>query len=455
VHGHFADAGYVAANIAGFFGLPLVFTGHSLGRNKLEKLLQDGMSRAEINRKFFMHQRLEAEEDILRSSDLVITSTRQEIELQYGLYTNRDLPRYLVVPPGVDIEKFTPYSEHLGHDHLHHPLVAHARASLHDSLNRFLTHPEKPLILAICRPEKRKNISGLIKAYGEDKTLQAIANLAIFAGIRKDISDKEENERDVLTDMLLLMDYYDYTERWRFPKNMILSLKYPSCTASPQRKKVFSSMSPLTEPFGLTLIEASACGLPIVATNDGGPRDIVANCKNGVLVDPLDHKAITRAIRGMVTDNEVWKKYSLNGMVNVRTHYTWAAHCESYIHEIRALQKKARPASFAPAIAGLPIGKRLTRLERLLVTDIDNTLLGADNSALDELVSFLKNRHEHIGSALPRAHVTSALEVLQQHGIPNRTSSYPLWAQKSVTCRSGTRQGLEHPYCHGLEPRKN
>ena len=44
----------------------------------------------------------------------------------------------------------------------------------------------------------------------------------------------------------------------------------------------------LTEPFGLTLLEAAASGLPIVATNDGGPRDIIANCQNGLLIDPLD-----------------------------------------------------------------------------------------------------------------------------------------------------------------------
>ena len=37
----------------------------------------------------------------------------------------------------------------------------------------------------------------------------------------------------------------------------------------------------LTEPFGLTLLEAAACGLPMVATDDGGPRDILARCDNG------------------------------------------------------------------------------------------------------------------------------------------------------------------------------
>lgn len=40
----------------------------------------------------------------------------------------------------------------------------------------------------------------------------------------------------------------------------------------------------LQEPFGLTLIEAAAHGLPSVATKNGGPVDIVATLRNGVLV---------------------------------------------------------------------------------------------------------------------------------------------------------------------------
>ena len=74
----------------------------------------------------------------------------------------------------------------------------YAQASILQELNRFFSHPDKPLILALSRPDERKNISGLIKAYGEDRGLQAVANLAVFAGIRKDIETMEENERDVL-----------------------------------------------------------------------------------------------------------------------------------------------------------------------------------------------------------------------------------------------------------------
>ena len=54
VHGHYPDAGFVAMQLASFFGLPFVYTGHSLGRAKLNKLLKQGMSHAEINKKLKM-----------------------------------------------------------------------------------------------------------------------------------------------------------------------------------------------------------------------------------------------------------------------------------------------------------------------------------------------------------------------------------------------------------------
>ena len=44
-HGHYADAGYVAMQLAAAFDTPFFFTGHSLGSNKLAKLLADGMNK--------------------------------------------------------------------------------------------------------------------------------------------------------------------------------------------------------------------------------------------------------------------------------------------------------------------------------------------------------------------------------------------------------------------------
>lgn len=91
VHGHYADAGDSAALISGALNVPMLFTGHSLGRDKLEQLLKQGrLSRDEINTTYKIMRRIEAEELALDGSEIVITSTRQEIEEQWRLYDGFD-----------------------------------------------------------------------------------------------------------------------------------------------------------------------------------------------------------------------------------------------------------------------------------------------------------------------------------------------------------------------------
>ena len=86
-----------------------------------------------------------------------------------------------------------------------------------------------------------------------------------------------------------------------------------------EKKGVFVN-SALTEPFGLTLLEAAACGLPIVAPDDGGPRDIIKNCPSGILVDTTDTKAIADAAKQIISDGEKWKQYSKAGTMSIRKH---------------------------------------------------------------------------------------------------------------------------------------
>ena len=91
IHGHYADAGDSVALLSGALNVPMVFTGHSLGRDKLEQLLQQArLSKEEINTTYKIMRRIEAEELSLDSSEIVITSTRQEIDEQWRLYDGFD-----------------------------------------------------------------------------------------------------------------------------------------------------------------------------------------------------------------------------------------------------------------------------------------------------------------------------------------------------------------------------
>lgn len=413
-HGHYADGGYVAMMLASMFGRPFLFTGHSLGRNKQQKLLDSGMTQEEINKKFRMHQRLEVEEKILTRTDLVITSSQQEITHQYGLYENSSYPSYLINPPGLELDRFFPYyDEKIGgsKDESYHQ----AKFSILNELNRFFLSPDKPLILALSRPEKRKNVGALIQAYGENKELQVMANLAIFLGIRRDISRMEENEQEVLTDTLLLMDKYDLYGKMAIPKKHDFTFEVPELyRITAESKGVFVNPA-LVEPFGLTLLEAGACGAPIVATNEGGPIDIIGNCKNGILIDSSNPVQISDAIKSIIVDADMWKEYSNNGINNVRKIYTWKAHIDRYLDKIKGLMHES-PRSLLAHVGTAPVAKRLIRLNKMIIADIDNTLTG-DQESLEQFLELINKHRDRVGFGVATGRpVDTALSHLSKCG---------------------------------------
>ena len=87
-HGHYADGGYVARELASIFGAPFHFTGHSMGRHKKNKLLADGHAEEEINRRYHIDYRISVEEQVIKEAEEIIVSTFHEIDKQYSLYEN-------------------------------------------------------------------------------------------------------------------------------------------------------------------------------------------------------------------------------------------------------------------------------------------------------------------------------------------------------------------------------
>lgn len=418
IHGHYADGGYVATEISSYFHTPLVFTGHSLGRNKLDYLRSSGVSEERIEEYYAMSTRIAQEERTIREADMVITSTNYEREELYSGYENHDLERFTVIPPGFDLDKFFPYY----HFEIQDPSITEdqklAQYNMLRELQRFLTVPDKPLIMALCRPEARKNIDLLIDIYGRSKDLQAIANLAIFAGIREDITSMEEGEKQVLTDMLLLMDRYDLYGKMAIPKHHNPERDVPELyRIAAVKRGVFVSAAAL-ENFGLTFIEASAAGLPFVGTDKGGVRDIKKNCDSGILVDITKPKAIHDAIYTVLTDQELWNTLSGHGIERIRQVYNWTTHCDTYLSELERILEEHKAKKKPDARYERSMARRMSSLSHLLISDIDNTLTG-DTNAMEELKRLLGEHHDSVGFGIATGRsVESAMNVLGQYGFP-------------------------------------
>lgn len=392
VHGHYADGNYLAGQISEVFGIPFIATGHSLGRNKQSILLKEGLSIEKITEKFNMDRRIAEEESSLKSADVIIVSTQHEIDTQYGLYDNRNAARFEVIPPGVNTDIFYPFYRF---DMPSFKMTIEQEQALYrvnSDIERFLFNPAKPLILSIGRADKRKNFETIIQSYGQDKELQAMANLAIFAGVRRDITQMPADEQDILTNLLLLLDKYDLYGKMAIPKKNDPRLEVPEIYRVAARKKgVFVNATP-GENFGLTIVEAAACGLPVVASPTGGPKEILEHCQNGLLVDVESPEAIADALKKIIADQSVWENYSSNGIVASSHDYSWPAHCNKYMTIIDNLfQRKDAPA-FVNKTA---YGKKLTRAKLFIICDLDGTLVeGNQTEGVKEFTQWV-NRHKN------------------------------------------------------------
>jgi len=416
VHGHYSDAGYVARQVASAFGVPFIFSGHSLGRAKKAYLLEQGNEEEAIEREYHISRRIAEEESSLAEAELVVVSTRYEQQALYGLYQQAATPRYEVIPPGLELSRFFPYYNYDLPGETVDETYKQARVRMTKELQRFFFRMDKPLILSVGRPEKGKNIRMLVECYGRDKELQAIANLAVFAGIRKDIEQMNPNEQEVLTEMLMLMDRYDLYGKMAAPK------QHSSETDVPELYRLAASgrgifVSPaLVETFGLTLLESAATGLPFIGTRNGGPVDIVENTESGVLVDlESDPAHFLSAMKGLLTDEQRWQRLSENGINRVRERYTWRAHCEKYLESVRKLESS--PAYSRPAEGRHPVAGIFSRMERLLITDVDDTLMG-DRAALELFKKSIGQQRSRIGIGVATGRtIDSAKAALAECGL--------------------------------------
>jgi glycosyltransferase involved in cell wall biosynthesis len=99
----------------------------------------------------------------------------------------------------------------------------------------------------------------------------------------------------------------------------------------------------IAETFGQTLLEASACAVPVVAFNIGGIKDIVVHEETGLLVDRVSASGLLDAIDRLVGDAALREKLGRNGRARVESRFTLAhqarawENCLARLHETEVL----------------------------------------------------------------------------------------------------------------------
>lgn len=385
IHAHYADAGAMAMRLKAALGIPYVFTAHSLGAPKAEHRPANSAIVKGLKR------RIRYEELAIKHAYKLIASSEHEAHVQYGMYKNHDASKIQINPPGSDLQSFR----------LAAPAAIARRVDV--ELKRFLRKPDRPCLLAIARPVEKKNLCALVRAYGENPQLRDKANLVIYAGTRRELNSSEPEARRVWQELLQLVDDYDLYGKVAYPKQHELGDVPAIYQWAAQRRGVFVNPA-LYEPFGLTLLEAAASGLPVVATQEGGPIDILSRCQHGLLVPPTDIQRIAEACHHFLADDLEWKRHSSHGHRNV-DFYTWSRHASQYILDIK----------FPEHVH--PLGQDIRPVTQLLATDMDGTLLG-HRDGLISLGTWLAQNRQCLFVVATGRSVKDALRELKAWSAP-------------------------------------
>ncbi len=335
---HYGDGGISGVNFAKDTGIPFSFTAHSLGAQKMEKMASIYNNFEEMNKDYKFTSRITAERLAMKYSSVNIVSTSMERFQQYAhnLYNgwvdvNND-NKFAHISPGVNTDIFTNKSQEIDIE---------IKSKIKKIINKYGPPDRigKPLIVASSRLEPKKNHIGLLKAYVESQQLREKSNLVIVVRSMEnpyiEYKDKPESERKVLSQLIELIKKERLKDRVFFldiNNQKELSALY---RVSSEWYSVFA-ITTLYEPFGLAPIEAMACGLPVVATKNGGPSEILRDNgeEYGVLVDPQNIEDIKKGLESIVLGYQDYRLLQKRSIRRVREKYTWEITAEKYLEEI-------------------------------------------------------------------------------------------------------------------------
>lgn len=390
IHAHFADAAELALAARRAYGIPFLYTPHSLARQK------DAFGAGQVGR-------IARETRAIATADGIIASSQDETDRQIAAYGVRADGRTWCVAPGAEVDR------EIG--------VGPAMRLIRPHLRR----PSKPVVLAIARPVRKKNLATLIDAFGHSQELRHAANLVILAGQRRAIGDSTCETGVVTTELFDRVDRQDLWGRVALPRTHTPG-EVQSLYRLAARDGVFVNPA-FHEPFGLTVVEAAQQGVPVVATSNGGPPEILESIGYGRTVDPNDRAAIADACLVLLRDPRREIRAEA-GRARALRLYNWDRWAESVARIARRVLAKGSPAPAVP------------RPRQLLISDIDGTLTG-DRAGVARLREYLRGAGD-LGFAVATGRsVVDARRVLAEWDLPE-----PAWMITSVGseiwCRSAS-----------------
>jgi phosphoheptose isomerase len=286
-HANFWMSGLVACELKKALGTPFVVTFHALGRVRRQYQKEADQ---------FPDARFEVEDRIVAEADRILAECPQDEEDLIRLY-NADSAKITTVPCGFDPAELSPVSKPIARYALNIP-------------------PEEKVILQLGRMVPRKGVDTVIRGLGRlVRDHDVRARLLIVGGDSEEPDPKvtpEIGRLQQLADEEGVADLVTFVGRRGRER---LSYYYSAAD-------VFVTV-PWYEPFGITPVEAMACGTPVIGSNVGGIKFTVRDGETGYLVPPNDPNHLAERLAYLYQHPKLTTLLSRQAIRRANDLFTW------------------------------------------------------------------------------------------------------------------------------------
>ncbi len=286
LHANFFMSGLVASNLKRQLHIPYVVTFHALGLVRLAH--QKEMDR-------FPAERFDIERMIVKDADHLIAECPQDKEDLINYY-HANPSKISIIPCGVNLNEFTLINKRL------------ARKKLN-------LRNDEIILLQLGRMVPRKGVDTVIRSLSELNKHFKKVRLLIVGGESDQADENLTPEIGRLKKIAIQEQVDEHVTFTGHRKRDVLKYYYAAAD-------IFIT-TPWYEPFGITPLEAMACGTPVIGSNVGGIKYSVIDGVTGFLVPPRDPLTLAKKAQQLISNKQLFCKMQKNAVSHVRKNFTW------------------------------------------------------------------------------------------------------------------------------------
>ncbi len=287
IHANYWLSALVACQLKEILGVPFVVTFHELGH--ISRMHNESPDPS-------LQERIAIELDVIRKADQVIAECPQD-KLDLMRYYQVPAFKITTIPCGFNPEEFYPVNKTM------------ARKVLNLDQNEYI-------FLQLGRLDEHKGVDTIIRSLSRLKSLKKSFKLIVVGGdtVEDDIYSNDEINR---LHRIAVEIGVDQCVSFVGKKSREM-LKYYYSAAD-----IFIT-TPWFETFGITPLEAMACGTPVIGSNVGGIKYSVSDGQTGLLTPSRDPESLAEKITYLLNDEKLLNQMRENSLIRVNTLFTWS-----------------------------------------------------------------------------------------------------------------------------------